>query len=382
MVRRAGKREDKQMNVRFGLVTGAAIACAIMAGCKAPKGQQGTGGVPPAQTAPRAVEPVDTSKPATAPVTPAVTVTEAPKPVAPRCTCPPGSVHAKPCACGGTDCRCVVKAPEPEYTLYRVKRGDMLSAICKTYGLRQKKVLELNPGLDANKLYAGKTIKLPGTVELKPADAPAAASASAKPAAAKPAVTAKKSTAKATSYKGETKEYVVKSGDSLGKIAYANGITVKCLKEMNGLSANGLKIGQKLKIPAQKVEAVAKDAAPKTAAKLAPAAEPKAAAAGEEKAAEPAAAAPAEAAAPAAVPETSSAAPEAAAPAAEEAASADAAAPAAALTHTVKDGEDAVSIAIMYNVSPSVIMDLNDLKQNEELHTGRVLKLPAGAKAQ
>ena len=374
------------MNVRFGLVTGAAIACAIMAGCKAPEAQQGKSGVPSARPAPRAVEPVDVSKPATAPVTPAVTVTEAPKPVAPRCTCPPGSVHAKPCACGGTDCRCVVKAPEPEYTLYRVKRGDMLSAICKTYGLRQKKVLELNPGLDANKLYAGKTIKLPGTIELKSADAPAAAPASAKPAAAKPAVTAKKSTAKATSYKGETKEYVVKSGDSLGKIAYANGITVKCLKEMNGLSANGLKIGQKLKIPAQKVEAVAKDAAPKTAAKLAPAAEPKAAAAGEAKAAEPAAAAPAaaptEAAAPAAVPETSGAAPEAAAPAAEEAASADAAAPAAALTHTVKDGEDAVSIAIMYNVSPSVIMDLNDLKQNEELHTGRVLKLPAGAKAQ
>ena len=51
-------------------------------------------------------------------------------------------------------------------------------------------------------------------------------------------------------------------------------------------------------------------------------------------------------------------------------------------THTVKEGEDMVSIAIMYNVSPSSILDLNDLKNTDALTPGMVLKLPAGARKQ
>jgi LysM repeat protein len=56
--------------------------------------------------------------------------------------------------------------------------------------------------------------------------------------------------------------------------------------------------------------------------------------------------------------------------------------PAPALTHTVKAGEDTVSIAIMYRVSPSAVMDLNDLKNTDSLTPGQVLKLPANAKLQ
>ena len=153
------------MNVKFGLMAGAAIACAVMAGCKAPKAQS----------------PSDTTMEPTRPVrhTEIVTVDEKPTPKAekpapftkapktsPRCTCAPGPTHDKPCTCGAPNCKCKVVAPEPEYTVYRVKSGDMLSAICKTYGVRQKKVLELNPGLNPNKLYAGRTIKLPGKIEL------------------------------------------------------------------------------------------------------------------------------------------------------------------------------------------------------------------------
>ena len=51
-------------------------------------------------------------------------------------------------------------------------------------------------------------------------------------------------------------------------------------------------------------------------------------------------------------------------------------------THTVKENEDVVSIAIQYGVSPSAIMDLNDLKNGEGLPPGRVLKLPPNAKMQ
>ena len=116
---------------------------------------------------------------------------------------------------------------EPEYTLYRVKGGDILSAICATYGLKQSKVLELNPGLDANKLFVGKKIKLPGKIELKDADAKSLAKPASAKKAAKPAKAS--SSSKVSSYNGATKQYVVKNGDSLGKIAYSNGITIKCL---------------------------------------------------------------------------------------------------------------------------------------------------------
>jgi LysM repeat protein len=277
-----------------------------------------------------------------------------------------------------------VKPAEPEYTLYRVKGGDMLSSICATYGLKQSKVLELNPGMDANKLYVGRKIKLPGRIVLKDADVKSlekpAAKKSAKASKAAPA----KVSSKVSSYKGATKEYVVVNGDSLGRIAYSNGITVKCLKEMNGLKKNTIRIGQKLKVPAEKPVAAAK-VAPAAVKPAAPAAEAKpveaapAPVAPAEPVAAPAEPAPVEsapAAAPAAEPAAAEAAPAAVEPVKEEAPAA------SALTHTVKAGEDTVSIAIMYSVSPSAVMDLNNLKNTDELTPGQVLKLPPNAKLQ
>lgn len=370
------------MNMKFGLMTGAAIACAVMAGCKAPKAQT-SGGVTMEPTRPAHRTEIVTvdERPAQKEAKPAP-FKKAPE--AKHCKCAPGTVHDAPCTCGAPDCKCKVKPAEPEYTIYRVKSGDMLSSICKTYGLRQKKVLELNPGLEANKLYAGRKIKLPGKIELKGDDAKSAAKMA--PAAAKPAAkAAAKPSAKVSSYKGATKEYVVQSGDSLGKIAYANGITIKCLKEMNGLKNNNLRIGQKLKVPAEKP--AAPEAKP-AAAEAKPAAAPAAAEAPKADESKPADPAPA-AAEPAAAAQEATPAPEAA-PSAEAASAAveqvketsTALEAAAAKTHTVKEGEDMVSIAIMYNVSPSAIMDLNDLKNTDTLTPGQVLKLPANAKMQ
>ena len=49
--------------------------------------------------------------------------------------------------------------------------------------------------------------------------------------------------------------YTVKSGDSLYKIAVANGVTVDALKAANGLSSSNIRIGQKLAIPSGNVPA-------------------------------------------------------------------------------------------------------------------------------
>ena len=341
------------MNIKFGLVAGAAVACVVMTGCKAPKAQ---GQDRPAKPATRVAV-----APAPAPAQQPEKVKEAPAPAPAGCKCAPGTVHAEPCACGAADCKCKVKPAEPEYTLYRIKGGDMLSSICATYGLRQSKVLELNPGMDVNKLYVGRKIKLPGKIVLKDADAKSLEKPAAKkaPKASKAA----KASSKVSSYKGATKDYVVASGDSLGKIAYSNGITIKCLKEMNGLKKNTIRIGQKLKVPAEK---------PAAAAKASPAAAKPAAPAAEAKPVETAPAVDQAAPAPAPVEPAASV----AEPVKEEA-------PAASvLTHTVKAGEDTVSIAILYSVSPSAVMDLNNLKNTDELTPGQVLKLPPNAKLQ
>ena len=53
-----------------------------------------------------------------------------------------------------------------------------------------------------------------------------------------------------SSAKAKGGTYTVKKGDSLWKIAHANGCTVQALADANGLNANGvLQIGTKLKIP-------------------------------------------------------------------------------------------------------------------------------------
>ena len=391
------------MSVKFSLVVGAAIACAVMTGCKSTKVKPSKGNaVAPTRSVQRADVVIVDEQPSQQPEQKIVIVEEAPvqpvavrpapakAPVAANCKCTPGMVHDSKCKCNAPNCKCTVKAPEPEYTLYRVKSGDMLSAICKTYGLRQKNVLALNPGLDPNKLYAGRKIKLPGKIEIKdgsaanaskPAGSVKGPAAAKSPAAKQPA--AAKAPARASSYNGATKEYVVKSGDTVGKIAFAHGITASCLREMNGLKNNNIRIGKKLKVPAEKPVAEAKKDAPAKQPEgvAAAAAAPKAPAQEEAKpTAAPAVPAPVEPVA--ASPEDKSVESVPAVEQVKETAVALEPGEQAAKTHTVKEGEDIVSIAIMYNVSPSTIMDLNDLKNTDTLTPGQVLKLPPNAKMQ
>lgn len=68
------------------------------------------------------------------------------------------------------------------------------------------------------------------------------------------------------------------------------------------------------------------------------------------------------------------------APAAAESATPDSAPASSSATYTAKEGDDIVSIAIAYGISPSRLMDLNDLKAGDSIKAGQVLKLPADAK--
>ena len=300
-----------------------------------------------------------------------------------------------------------VAAPADAPAEYVVKSGDTLFLISKRTNYRQAAILAANPGLNPKRLRVGQKLKMPGAVAAAPAVAKVAAP-EAKPAdknsgnkvmpAAAPSSAAANTKAPVktknafVAYEGPTKEYVVKSGDSLGKIASEYGISIRALKALNGLQANQLRAGQKLKVPTEKQTPEAnkapaakaeKPAAPEAGKK--PVAEAKPADAKPDAEAKSAEAKPVEN-----KPVTEAKAetkPAAEAKPAEEAKPVAEAAPAPSApaekplpTYTVKEGDDLVSIAIAFGISPSALMDINDLKPTDEVKPGQVLKLPPNAK--
>ena len=352
---------------KFGMVLGAAAIVAI-AGCKDPNYKRA--GAPAGQND---VKSADTT---VAPQPVEQTTAPAPK----NCTCAPGTVHKTPCACGGANCFCVVEQkpvqpvqpiqsakpvePVPEVSIYVVQSGDYLAKISKKFNVTIAAIKKAN-NMTNDVVRVGQKLKIPGKVDV---GAVAAQTGSA-PAPAK------KSAAVFTPYAGATKEYVVKSGDTLGAIAYGNGITIRQLKELNGLTNDVVRVGQKLKIPAEKqVKAAVAKKVDKSAAK--PVAEKKAPvvdkpAADEKPVVEkPAEDKPAEAL----VEQAAEAKPAEDKPA--EAASAPA--PATA-TYVVQEGDDMTGVSIRWGVSAAEIRELNNLGENDQLKPGQIIKLPAEA---
>ena len=388
---------------KLGLFLGMnmAVACMVMQGCKAVK--PGQGAQSPAYVAP-VVETDPAPAPAPAPTTPAaapeqtIKVTPVAPAPAPVVVEPAVTTTVKPVSAVPAKAPVVVKpvsaAPAPAAAVHVVQKGESLSGISKRYNVKMGAIVAANPGLKPNFIRIGQKLSIPAVAGV-PAAAPAKVMQAAAPAPAPVAastVAPVKTKPAFKAYEGPTKEYVVRNGDSLGKIAWENGITIRALKALNGLQKDNVRVGQKLQVPAEKVVAAAKAPAAKTSAAK-PAAKPAAPAkkaevkqaaapapASEQPAAEkPAAAAPVAAPAPAATAETAAETPApAAAPAADSAPVAEA--PAAGPTYTVKEGDDIVSVAINWGISPSQLMDLNDLKAGDGIKAGQVLKLPASAK--
>ena len=333
---------------KLGIVLGIA-AVTVIAGCKDPNYQR-----KPSQTAD--VKDVGTQvEPDAAPVGTPVVVDEK------HCTCAPGTKHAEPCQCGAPDCQCIVEQkivekkdvkplppPEPEYTVYIVQRGDYLAKISKKYNVTINSIKRLNNLKDDN-IRIGQKLKLPGKLEIGEQKVPEGAFAKDTKATVKKPYAA---------YTGATKEYVVKSGDTLGAIAYGNGINIRQLKELNGLTSDSLKIGQKLKIPAEKVVTVKKTETKPV----------------EKKVVEPEVTAPAEAPAePVVAPVETPAEAPVAAPVEETAPT---------QTYTVQEGDDLTDVSIRFGVSAAAVRELNNLGESDKLVAGQILKLPADAQQQ
>lgn len=243
--------------------------------------------------------------------------------------------------------------PAPETTTYIIQPGDTLSKISKRYNLTIASIKRANPQIKGDTVRLGMKLQLPGKVEVGPQTVPEGA-------IAKPAPKAKTAVASGP-YTGATKEYVVKSGDSLGKIALETGCKVSDLKQLNGLSDTKIRIGQKLKVPAEKqtAKAVAVPVVEKPVEKKVDVAE------------KPVVNPPAVDEAPVQPPVVSQ--PPVQPPVVQPPVADD------YITYTVQEGDDITSVSIQTYVSPSEIRQLNNLGDDAQLRPGMVLKLPASS---
>jgi LysM repeat protein len=114
-------------------------------------------------------------------------------------------------------------------SVYAIVSGDTLGKIAHAHGVSLKALEAANPGVDSRKLKIGQKINIPSSDNSNAGTVGATMS---------------------TTDNGET-IYVVKSGDTLHKIAKANGTSVKAIQAANNLTTTGIKKGQKLKIPAK-----------------------------------------------------------------------------------------------------------------------------------
>jgi len=132
----------------------------------------------------------------------------------------PGAVINPTPAAGGTD--------------YKIIKNDTLGKIAKRNHVTVSSLTNANPGIDSSKLKINQVIHIPAPAVAAPAPGTGTPGT--------PGVTP-------TEPGGAEDLYVVKSGDSLIKIAHEHGVAVKALRSANALKTDRIRVGQKLKLP-------------------------------------------------------------------------------------------------------------------------------------
>jgi len=219
-----------------------ALGVLLIAGCNKkaePEQAADNTGIPPVPPLP-----VDTNWPTPPPAAGTPGVGQLPPPVAPTqelavVTPPTPLTPPQP-------------SPEPVVTgssEHTISKGESFYTVGKKYGVGFKAIADANPGVNPARLKIGQKIVIPA------GKAPAVSNGALAPAP--------------TVGESAAKTYKVKSGDNLGKISKAFGVTAKLLRAANNLKTDQIKVGQTLKIP---VKAAAAALPPVEAAPPVPAA--------------------------------------------------------------------------------------------------------------
>jgi LysM repeat protein len=119
--------------------------------------------------------------------------------------------------------------PEVEMREHVIKSGDTISGLAKRYGVSERSIMDANPTVRARSLQLNQTLVIP----------------KASPARA----TGTGSGALATTGTATGEVYVVKSGDTLTRIARQHGVTVRQLREANGIRGDRIMPNQRLTLP-------------------------------------------------------------------------------------------------------------------------------------
>lgn len=147
----------------------------------------------------------------------------------------------------------VIQEGETQTIIHKVKAGETLASIAKTYEVTPEEIKQTN-GLRRNAVRVGQQLRivtsspqaiLENTVAV--VTNPPATKPAANPAPPKKTETPKNPAPKPAS----TTTYTVKKGDTLGGIASKHGVTIAAIKSANGLKNDKINVGQKLKIPAK-----------------------------------------------------------------------------------------------------------------------------------
>lgn len=150
-------------------------------------------------------------------------------------------------------------------------QGETVSSVSRRYGVPIDEIMKANGLADASKVRAGQQLLIPVYVygsskqasSQQPADKsgnlPTPSRAPVREVAVLPTVPQPRSpqgaakpvagTDSASATPQFSGTHVVQSGDTLTRIAYANGVSVDALKAANGLTTASIRIGQKLRIP-------------------------------------------------------------------------------------------------------------------------------------
>lgn len=133
-----------------------------------------------------------------------------------------------------------VSAPSVQSSVYTVQKGDTLYRIANKNGISVAQLKSLN-GLSSDLIFVGQSLKLETTKTTPKQEAAPVQQTVVK---AEQPVSAKKQEQEVE----KKAVHVVKSGDTLWRIANENGMSVDTLKSLNGLVGNLIRVGQSIKL--------------------------------------------------------------------------------------------------------------------------------------